>query len=481
MSQLSKIDSMAATNAKKNGSSFANKNKSSSRRNSPAFQGAKFDRRGYCLHHTSVKLVKPIKDDSGKLVYQEMKTTCPSCQAAKYKCKRSTSLGGGKVKVGHRIHGASTPSSRSLSRSRSMSRERGNNGQPLERKNSTRSRSKSRDRSGNSRRPEQSTPFDSKGRCHYHKNVTLAAKKMRGGWKVLHSVCPKCIEDQFDDDRSVKSGTSRKSSRSEVSGGSGARGDACGQFDKNGCCVLHPHVQVAKKRVFGTGFKVVRVCPSCCDRGDDEARDDRSVRSGKSASSGGSVRSVRSSASRANGLGGASKSGRYGVMPFDRDGYCCRHPNVQLAKKKALGGFKIVHDVCPECNLEDTRGVSFGRKKKSSSRNGTGRVFDDSGSETSSYKSGKSKKSGVAPGKRSISVKKKRTRIRVRNLKIEDDQGGPGRYSGYVNDDHQPHGNGIIKYADGMLWEGVWSDGSKVHGKTKNDSTKKKTDNSSKQ
>ena len=55
------------------------------------------------------------------------------------------------------------------------------------------------------------TPFDDKGRCHYHKNVQLASKKISGGWKVLHSICPKCMEDA-DDDKSHKSSRSNKSS-----------------------------------------------------------------------------------------------------------------------------------------------------------------------------------------------------------------------------------------------------------------------------
>lgn len=297
--------------------------------------------------------------------------------------------------------------------------------------------------------------FDSKGRCHYHKNCQLAAKKMTGGWKVLHSVCPKCMEEKLDgdDDKSVRSSSSRKSTRS-----AGVPGDAHGQFDKNGCCVLHTHVQVAKKRVFGTGFKVVRTCPACngCDVGLDDASVS-SKKSARSASSRKSSRSVVSSGSRGK-PGQATKSGRYGALPFDADGFCCRHPNVQLAKKKALGGFKIVHDVCPECNADDGGSRSSSKKKPQRRKSGTGRVFDDSGSETSSFRS--SRKNGSSSGGR-------KKRIRVRNLKTEDDDGKAGKYSGDVDEDHRPHGNGVMKYKDGSVWEGVWSEGSRVHGKMK--------------
>lgn len=445
------------------GSNANNANDNSVRGPKPAFNGAKFDKSGYCLKHPSVQLVKPTKDDDGKLVYQELKVTCPSCQSAKHKSKKGTSLGGGKVRQGHRVHGAPSSGSRSRSKSREPRDRSEGRGRDKSQTRSTRSASKSRERSsGGKQRREYDTPFDAKGRCHHHKNVQLASKKMTGGWKMLHSTCPKCMEDNCGDgdDRSVRSG------RSTRSGASDCR-DAQGQYDKNGCCVLHTHIQVAKRRVFGTGFKVVRTCPAC--EGGEVGPDDISVsskRSARSTSSRRSTRSAKSSVSRSK-PGKATKSGRYGALPFDGDGYCCRHPNVQLAKKKTLGGFKIIHDVCPECD-EDKNGDSSrnGKKKSRRKSNGTGRVFDDSGSETSSFKSGKSSKSNSG----------RKKRIRVRNLKTEDEEGKHGRYSGDVNDEHQPHGNGVMKYEDGGNWEGVWNEGSKVHCKTKTKSRISKND-----
>ena len=237
----------------------------------PAFNGAKFDIKGCCLKHPSVQLANPMKDDDGKLIYQELKMSCPTCQSIKYKAKKSTSLSGGKVRQGHRVHGAPPTSSSSngqqgSGRSRSKSRERGSSergrDKSLSRSQSGRSASKSRERSSNNNnsnnskpqrhKHEYDTPFDSKGRCHYHKNVQLAAKKMTGGWKMLHSSCPKCMEDSFEtpsrstsrgisrgsssgsaarggdagDDRSVRSSSSRRG------GGAGGGEHANGQFDK---------------------------------------------------------------------------------------------------------------------------------------------------------------------------------------------------------------------------------------------------------
>ena len=108
-------------------------------------------------------------------------------------------------------------------------------------------RSKSRTRSKEPRvRREYHTPFDDKGRCHYHVNMQLATKKMLGGWNVVHMACPKCQEERGTDYRPI-------SKSKVVPSGDGKT------FDSNGCCVVHPHIQVAKKKIIlGGGWKVRR-------------------------------------------------------------------------------------------------------------------------------------------------------------------------------------------------------------------------------
>lgn len=130
-----------------------------------AFRGAKFDKAGFCINHSKVQLANPIRGDDGKVVYQELKTFCRSCQSAKHKSKRGTSLSGGTVREAPRRPNLSPGKSSTRSRSRSIERKK---------------------------KPVFSTPFDEKGRCHYHKNVQLAGKKMTGGWKVIYPICPKC-------------------------------------------------------------------------------------------------------------------------------------------------------------------------------------------------------------------------------------------------------------------------------------------------
>ena len=109
--------------------------------------------------------------------------------------------------------------------------------------------------------------------------------------------------------------------------------------------------------------------------------------------------------------------------------------------------------------------------KSSRVAGGGGDDDNDSDDDASSYKSGKSSGS-------------RKKRIRVKGMKYRDDENGKdGRYSGYVDEDHSPHGEGKMKYKDGSVFVGVWSEGSQVHGKTtkgsKNKNKKNAPNNSS--
>jgi len=429
-------------------SSSTNKSKKSSSR--AAFDGAAFDKAGYCLRHKNIQLAEQVKQD-GKLMWKELKMNCPKCAAEHHKSRRVTSLGGaGKVKRGRTVHGMSNPL-RDTSKARHMDK-------------------------------EFDTPFDDKGRCHHHPNVQMATKKARGGWKIINKACPRCIEANYDEEVSVYSGTSSRASSKYsrgTRGGDDDRSVRSGQsrrsvttrtkpvaqganYDKNGCCTRHPTVNIAKKKLLG-GWKEYRDCPKCIDPDYDDMSENASVSSKKSTTSFRSHGSHRSTRSKKSVKSNSSRKGgratdRYGALPFDEEGYCHAHPSVRLAKKKALGGWKVLHDICPDC-AQDASSQAGGSTRSGRSRRsskGTGRVFDDSGSDASSYRSGKS-------GKSTSSRKKK---IRVKDMRYRDENGKEGRYSGDVNEDHQPHGQGKMKYRDGSAFAGVWNDGSQAHGKT---------------
>ena len=333
---------------------------------------------------------------------------------------------------------------------------------------------------------EFSTPFDDKGRCHHHPNIQMASRKFGGGWNILMTACPKCIEAKYEEEAVEASsrGGGGGGSRSRSRGRSNREDDnesttsgstkqsvtsrtkpvtLSGKFDKNGCCTMHPNLQVAKKNLIGR-WKEFRACPKCFDPNYDDMADNASVssrhsksshRSTSSRKSTKSARSVKSNSSRR----GGKKTDRFGALPFDGEGYCHAHPSVRLAKKKALGGWKVLHDMCPDCAQDASSQAGGGSVRSKSSRRsskGTGRYFDDSSaSETSSKQSGKSSGNG-----------NRKKKIRVKDMRYEDENGKVGKYSGDVNEDHQPHGQGKMKYKDGSVFEGVWSEGSQAHGKT---------------
>ncbi|KAL7477737.1 hypothetical protein ACHAW6_003532 [Cyclotella cf. meneghiniana] len=352
---------------------------------------------------------------------------------------------------------------------------------------------KSESSSTKPKRKEYSTPFDDKGRCHRHKGVQMATKKMSGGWKILNQVCPKCIEDNYvhhpDDNHDAHSLRSAKSAAS-----SGKSKEYREKYDKdystlsslarklekphdaNGCCVVHAHIQIAKKKVLG-GWKILRPCPACEGGRDIGLDDDRiSVSSGKSGKSAKSNRSAKSgTGARRDGAHNPTQSGRYGALPFDAEGYCCRHPSVRIAKKKTMGGWKILFEICPDCEEEGlgeagrggarrNRSVSRSRRGASSSR---GRKEEGDAPSVTSGRSGKNAAAALMDGGSSRGGVKK-----VKNLKIRDDSQCPGRYTGYVDEDYRPNGRGVITYENGMEWEGVWSEGSQVHGRTRGHKSK---------
>eukprot|EP00804_Cyclotella_cryptica_P016967 CCRYP_001916-RA/>CCRYP_001916-RA protein AED:0.02 eAED:0.02 QI:592/1/1/1/1/1/2/340/646 len=432
--------------------------------NQPAFRGALFDASGACVNHPEVKLSQKV-NLNGRSVYRELRRVCPKCVAGdcsplpaspnksldtmncasslnrsahsnfsngtggggstSTKSRRSEGSGsrgdrdgrggpvkpasGGSVRSAHERRPSGTSESRP--RSRSRSRPSSHSQQPHRRseeedsKSTTRSKSSQRQRAPsvgrNRTRKEYDTPFDSKGRCHYHVHVQLARKKLMGGWNVLLDNCPKCIEENYINDTS--------DNRSDTSGRSG--------------------------------------------RSNRTAKSSRSVRSTKSVSKG------RPS----------SRSNHQFESPFDCNGYCNRHKYVRLAKKKTLGGWKIIQSFCPECLKEDSCADD-----NASARSGGSRHSRRSGHSKSSRVSKFSRRSGRSRNEEdetesahSTSQSEQVRKRLVKKMGYRDAQTGEeGLYTGYVNGDYQPHGRGKIVYQNGERYDGTWCEGSKVHGKT---------------
>ena len=181
---------------------------------------------------------------------------------------------------------------------------------------------------------EFDTPFDDHGRCHHHHNVQMATKKFKGGWKILVQACPRCIEAKYDEEE-----------------GSVASSKASSRYSRS-------------------------------SRGRNADTDEASV------SSKSTKRSVTSRTRAA-----ATSSGK-----FDKNGCCTRHPTVQIAKKKLLGGWKEYRS-CPKCidpdfdDMADNISVSSRRSTTSFRSTGSARSTRSKKS-TRSAKSNSSRKGG---------------------------------------------------------------------------------------
>ena len=283
------------------------------------------------------------------------------------------------------------------------------------------------------------TPFDMKGRCHYHPNQQLARKKLTGGWKVLLGKCPKCLEVQYlndsSDNRSVRSTRSTRSSRSTRSRSKSS--------------------------------------PRSGSGGGDHKSSSKSV-------GGGDISDTRSVISR---LSHRSSSKRPSAHPFDEKGYCHYHPHVKLAKKKFTGGWKILLDRCNECVAEENKdcsnksvcSMSSRRSRSKSVCSARSRERSRSGSlQRSSTRKHSNLTSEVddGDGEDASSADVTSKKMTVKKMNYKDDTGKEGFYTGYVNDQYKPHGRGKCVYKDGIKYSGTWFEGSKVHGRTTNASSK---------
>ena len=361
----------------------------------------------------------------------------------------------------------------------------------------------------------RSCPFDGDGYCTLHQEVRLA-KMTAVGWKVLNDKCYKCLHrrnspstESLTESDSHKGESSRhlRQKRNEQRSGSCSRGrhrDTHGSmskgirsrskslrikiqgglvpkrtvcvdgapFDKNGRCFVHDYVKLASKKLLG-GWKIhLPFCPECAKEEEDN-EENRSVISGisglsrRSFASGyddhsvasstyHSVRSSRSYKSTASAVSWTSKQARKRLdkkddsfLPLDKDGYCLHHPAVQLAEIDREGGWNIILDFCPECAEETLIMGGPKHRPRKLSRHSSRRLSVSS-------------RSARSFGSKSVGS----TGTFVEKMPYIDGEGQPGHYTGNVNGEGRPTGRGKMKYKNGSKFDGVWEEGTKIHGKT---------------
>jgi hypothetical protein len=221
--------------------------------------------------------------------------------------------------------------------------------------------------------------------------------------------------------------------------------------DDNGCCHIHSHVQIARKKIMVGGWKILRTCPAC--DGEEIGLDDdrlsvcigKSNRSTRSGGGDGHQRRGRSSTHIKKNTVETSTTPRY-----DGEGYCCLHPSIRVAKKKTMGGWKLLVNVCPDCEAEgistmDTtsrgrrRSMSRNRSNRRSLSRGKSKTCNNDDDDTRSVSSAVSRLSARSSRSASKSTGGGVPR-KVKNLKIRDQNRVPGRYSGYVDEKDRPDG-----------------------------------------
>eukprot|EP00985_Skeletonema_marinoi_P006786 scaffold2967_cov102-Skeletonema_marinoi.AAC.5 len=164
---------------------------------------------------------------------------------------------------------------------------------------------------------------------------------------------------------------------------------------------------------------------------------------------------------------------------YDSKGRCANHPQIRLRKKKLFGrGWKVLMNACPDCCVDELRRFKSSRHANEGSGsvrsaplplrdNSIKSISDETASLTASNSSSSSDRSaknsrqervGMHQVVPAAEVKEKEV-IFVRQMQWTDERGNTGMYTGEVDSNFTPSGNGSLQYTDGMVVEGKWKRG----------------------
>ncbi|KAL3810908.1 hypothetical protein ACHAXA_008758 [Cyclostephanos tholiformis] len=244
--------------------------------------------------------------------------------------------------------------------------------------------------------------FDDTGGCLRHPDVRLMLKVTAGGggavvYKELMRRCPKCAAPgpttqvappQSPRSPSTSSPYTKTSTQTTTGAATGIRhspgagggvndGHRTGRGGPNATASLSGQSRARSKSpaIRGVGSPVGR------DKNDDDDDDDNDDARSKSSNgsrwrrlNAGGGRDASMSMSPARSRSATRRPRRVYDTPFDVKGRCHHHPNMQLAKKKLTGGWKVLLAHCPKC-LEDEyinnpikRSLTSRRSSRSASR-----------------------------------------------------------------------------------------------------------------
>ena len=178
-----------------------------------AFPGAAFTLHGACINHRDIQVCTPILVD-GRMKYKQM-MICPKCsRGVDRNCSNMCLSSNDEERI---VYTKQRKSHRKQAHPIVSNKEGSSN---------------------SSLNTTFDTPFDSKGRCHHHKDVKLALKQC-GEWKVLVDTCPMCREEAIARSKSSKPERSREQKYIR-------------KYDEDGHCINHPDIRIAKKNMRGS-------------------------------------------------------------------------------------------------------------------------------------------------------------------------------------------------------------------------------------
>mmetsp|Transcript_26312 Transcript_26312/g.53356 ORF Transcript_26312/g.53356 Transcript_26312/m.53356 type:complete len:619 (-) Transcript_26312:283-2139(-) len=308
-----------------------------------------------------------------------------------------------------------------------------------------------------SKKHQFATPFDNKGRCHYHSHMQLAKKKLTGGWKVLLDRCPQCIDEEKNDDKSVRSSKSNRSTRSRRSAKSSTdRGVRRSNTTGSGGSSLelrhrHQHQHYHHHSHNHYLHKVPSSPSSSTGNLPPPPPPPKQLQN--------------QSNGNAKKLPSIKKYTPKFQCPFDDQGYCHQHSHIRLAKKKLTGGWRILQEYCLECQREEAEEQSAMNDCRSVGSRGSRRSRRSRVSVGGSTNGGRSEVGETSTEMSTSQSEVIRKKI-VKKMKYTDENGDDGLYTGYVNGQYKPHGRGKMVYNNGLRYDGTWNEGTKVHGKT---------------
>ena len=221
---------------------------------SPAYKGAKFDARGFCIYHEDVRMCRVISDGKFNIV-RKVCYRCGSSSLARDKKKTKKLHAQKKKKPPHSQEVSSQLVSTSTrTRDRDDGRVNTNEVQRPNHRQTQQNTIQCR------RERRRKTVTDTHTTSPVQKNAPVLPRRPLSSSEVIK---PKLITaEKIDELRNMMPPPLYQARSNEDAP---KKKETQLPFDKHGCCRLHPTRKIAEKNQDGQGWTIVAgVCPDCC-------------------------------------------------------------------------------------------------------------------------------------------------------------------------------------------------------------------------